>query len=300
MNWTMPQMLAVSKQDPLPKRQMGPLWFSYREKKKPAKGKAGEGAGYKYTSFCPSAPNSISITHPLTQPWNPAPWSSCFFRDPPPPSRGMPHPSARRQPASIHGGVYIISFSFSQVDTDINQDDAWRRGKPRLAGLLCPESNLLNLISPALWGSSFFLFLWLFTESQPSVGLEGSQGASPKEKTRMEKFWRQGSPLCFQVSRCRGGWRLSPGSLRMAHSQPAPGSSIGWCNVPPRESPKWKEERECREQEGTVRRACLLHPAAGLLGGPGLLFPPPPRAHTWLASWGQQEQVHSTSTEDKH
>lgn len=23
-------------------------------------------------------------------------------------------------------------------------------------------------------------------------------------------------------------------------------------------------------------------------------------AHTWLASWGQQEQVHSTSMEDKH
>lgn len=175
----------------------------------------------------------------------------------------MPHPSAQKRASPLYGGVYIISFSFSQVDTDINQDDVWRRGKPRLAGILCPESNLLNLVSPSgLLGPPFSLFFWLFTESQLSVGLEGSQGASPKEKIGMEKFWRKGSSLCFQVSRRRGGWQLSPGSLRMAHSQPPPGSFIGWCNVSPPESPKWKEERERaegRRVQGDECVCCSLH-----------------------------------------
>lgn len=121
MNWTMPQMLAVSKQDPSLKGRWDP-YDSLTGKKRASKGESWGGSGVQL--FLPFSPQFNFNNPPSYSTLISCPMIKLLLQRPSPsqPRNATSQCPEKSQP-SIYAGVYIISFSFSQVDTDINQDD---------------------------------------------------------------------------------------------------------------------------------------------------------------------------------
>ena len=113
MNWTMPQMLAVSKQDPSLTGRWDP-YDSLTGEKRTSKGESWGGSGVPVQLFLPFSPQfnnppsySILISCPMIK--------LLLQRPSPSQPRNATSQCPEESQPSIHGGVYIIYFSFHRL-----------------------------------------------------------------------------------------------------------------------------------------------------------------------------------------